>query len=227
MVREAVINHGFRSLKIHGHEAMPTREVCDAARESGCQSLSMSPVRRTFVDMFAPQYPEISVHHRSPRQLGVAGAPTNGSSNRWLAIPTYWAIRGRPAIRLPGAGDQTSPSSKLLFGSDGPWLHPAVELHKIRLLGLSRRAQARFSEGMRAACSFNRKQRMSGVNWRQPERIVTDICQLLELRCAHVRSVKGGTGVPTPQCSHDSSERLRLAMIEAPTRDRLFGAAKS
>src|SRR5260370_17319602 len=25
---------------------------------------------------------------------------------------------------------------KLLFGSDGPWLHPGVELHKIRLLGL-------------------------------------------------------------------------------------------
>jgi hypothetical protein len=25
---------------------------------------------------------------------------------------------------------------KLLFGSDGPWLHPGVELHKVRLLGL-------------------------------------------------------------------------------------------
>src|SRR5712691_2156045 len=25
---------------------------------------------------------------------------------------------------------------KLLYGSDGPWLHPGVELHKIRLLGL-------------------------------------------------------------------------------------------
>ena len=26
---------------------------------------------------------------------------------------------------------------KLLFGTDGPWLHPGVELHKIRMLGLS------------------------------------------------------------------------------------------
>ena len=26
---------------------------------------------------------------------------------------------------------------KLLFGSDGPWLHPGLELEKIRLLGLS------------------------------------------------------------------------------------------
>jgi uncharacterized protein len=25
---------------------------------------------------------------------------------------------------------------KILFGSDGPWLHPDVELHKVRLLGL-------------------------------------------------------------------------------------------
>ena len=25
---------------------------------------------------------------------------------------------------------------KILFGSDGPWLHPGVEIHKIRLLGL-------------------------------------------------------------------------------------------
>lgn len=34
------------------------------------------------------------------------------------------------AIRRAGPG-------KLIFGSDGPWLHPGLELHKIRLLGLS------------------------------------------------------------------------------------------
>jgi predicted TIM-barrel fold metal-dependent hydrolase len=31
---------------------------------------------------------------------------------------------------------------KVLFGSDGPWLHPGLELHKIRLLGLAPEAQA-------------------------------------------------------------------------------------
>jgi predicted TIM-barrel fold metal-dependent hydrolase len=25
---------------------------------------------------------------------------------------------------------------KLIFGSDGPWLHPGLELHKIRLIGM-------------------------------------------------------------------------------------------
>jgi hypothetical protein len=27
-------------------------------------------------------------------------------------------------------------AQKILFGSDGPWLHPGLELHKIQLLGL-------------------------------------------------------------------------------------------
>jgi predicted TIM-barrel fold metal-dependent hydrolase len=30
----------------------------------------------------------------------------------------------------------------LVFGSDGPWLHPALELAKIRLLGLNRDEEA-------------------------------------------------------------------------------------
>jgi hypothetical protein len=31
---------------------------------------------------------------------------------------------------------------KVIFGSDGPWLHPGVEIHKIRLLGLSPKQEA-------------------------------------------------------------------------------------
>ena len=33
-------------------------------------------------------------------------------------------------------------SHKFLFGSDGPWLHPGLELHKIRLLGLPPKQEA-------------------------------------------------------------------------------------
>jgi uncharacterized protein len=31
---------------------------------------------------------------------------------------------------------------KILYGSDGPWLHPGIELYKIRMLGLPRHAEA-------------------------------------------------------------------------------------
>jgi hypothetical protein len=44
------------------------------------------------------------------------------------------------AVKTAGAG-------KILFGSDGPWLHPGVELHKIRLLGLPRDSEARILGG--------------------------------------------------------------------------------
>ena len=36
---------------------------------------------------------------------------------------------------------------KVLFGSDGPWLHPGVELHKIRMLGLAPAAEALVTGG--------------------------------------------------------------------------------
>jgi predicted TIM-barrel fold metal-dependent hydrolase len=31
---------------------------------------------------------------------------------------------------------------KVLFGTDGPWLHPGVELHKVHLLGLPPKQEA-------------------------------------------------------------------------------------
>jgi len=36
---------------------------------------------------------------------------------------------------------------KLLFGSDGPWLHPGLELAKIRLLGLAAADEALITGG--------------------------------------------------------------------------------
>jgi predicted TIM-barrel fold metal-dependent hydrolase len=39
------------------------------------------------------------------------------------------------AVRRAGA-------HKVVFGSDGPWLHPGLELYKVRLLGLPPRQEA-------------------------------------------------------------------------------------
>jgi predicted TIM-barrel fold metal-dependent hydrolase len=44
------------------------------------------------------------------------------------------------AVRTAGAG-------KILFGSDGPWLHPGLELAKVRALGLSAQAEAAIAGG--------------------------------------------------------------------------------
>ena len=60
MVYEAVTRLGFRGLKIHGHEAMPTREVCDAAREFRLPIIVDVAGKAEVIDMFAPQYPGVN-----------------------------------------------------------------------------------------------------------------------------------------------------------------------
>ena len=89
--------------------------------------------------MLAPQYPRINII-----------VPHLGS------FADDWRVQQRVVeqlVRYPNVFADTSGvrrfdylveavkragARKLLFGSDGPWLHPGLELHKIKLLGLSR-----------------------------------------------------------------------------------------
>src|SRR5207245_4023568 len=57
MVEHAVRKWSFRGIKVHGHEAMPTREVCEAARAFRLPLLVDITSRSEVVDMLAPQYP--------------------------------------------------------------------------------------------------------------------------------------------------------------------------
>jgi predicted TIM-barrel fold metal-dependent hydrolase len=143
MVRHAVTHWGFRGMKIHGYEAMPTREVCETARALALPILVDVASRAEVVDMFAPQYPAVNfiiahlgsftdswkAHEQVIRQL--AHYPNVYADTSGVRQFDY-LLR---AIQMAGP-------RKLLFGSDGPWLHPGLELHKIRLLGLTPRAEA-------------------------------------------------------------------------------------
>jgi len=60
MVRHAVVHWGFRGIKVHGYEAMPTREVCDTAKALALPILVDVASRAEVVDMFAPQYPGVN-----------------------------------------------------------------------------------------------------------------------------------------------------------------------
>src|SRR5262249_17314660 len=59
IVREAVTRYGFRGLKIHGHESMPTREVCDAARQFTLPVIVDVVGNPGVIDMFASHYPDV------------------------------------------------------------------------------------------------------------------------------------------------------------------------
>jgi predicted TIM-barrel fold metal-dependent hydrolase len=137
MVQEAVLRHGFRGVKVHGSEHMPTREVCEAVREFKVPLLVDVAGKAHVIDMFAPEYPDVSfiiahlgsfaddwrAHERVVEQL--------------IQYPNVYADTSgvRRFDYLVKAVKRAGPH-KVLFGSDGPWLHPGVELYKIRMLGL-------------------------------------------------------------------------------------------
>ena len=138
MVRRAVTCWGFRGIKVHGHEAMATREVCETARAFGLPLLFDVAGQAHVMDMLAPQFPDLNFI-----------VPHLGS------FADDWRVHQQVVdqlVRFPNVYGDTSGvrrfdyivqaveragSHKVLFGSDGPWLHPGVELHKIRLLRLA------------------------------------------------------------------------------------------
>jgi uncharacterized protein len=134
---------GFRGIKCHGFEAMPTRELCEAARAFRMPLLADVVGHPEVVDLLAPQFPDVNfiiphlgsfaddwrAHGRVIDQL--ARYPNVYTDTSGVRRFDYIV----QAIKRAGA-------RKVLFGSDGPWLHPGLELHKIRLLGLPARQQA-------------------------------------------------------------------------------------
>jgi predicted TIM-barrel fold metal-dependent hydrolase len=137
MVRHAMTRWRFRGVKVHGIEAMPTREVCETARAFRVPILVDVVSRPAVVDMFAPEYTDVNfiiAHLGSFTDDWKAHQQVSYQLERY---PNVYADTSGvrqfdylvEAVRRGGA-------RKVLFGSDGPWLHPALELHKIRLLGL-------------------------------------------------------------------------------------------
>jgi uncharacterized protein len=143
MIRQAVTEWGFRGIKVHGNEGAPTREVCETARRFGLPLMVDVVGQAHIIDMLTPQYPDLNII-----------VPHFGSfSDDWRAQqlvvdqlvrhPNVYADTSgvRRFDYIVQAVARAGPK-KILFGSDGPWLHPAVELHKIRMLGLPPRAEA-------------------------------------------------------------------------------------
>lgn len=138
MVREAVERHGFRGIKVHRHDGRITREVCEAARRYRLPVLYDVMGEVSQVELIAREYPDV-----------VFIIPHLGSfADDWRAQTALvdHLVR-RPNVFTDTSGIrrfdilqeavQRAGARKFLFGSDGPWLHPGVELEKVRALGLS------------------------------------------------------------------------------------------
>ena len=142
-ILDRAIAAGLRGVKVHVHEASPGREVCEAAAERGLPILVDVFGRAHLIDLFAPAYPQVTF----------IVAHLGSFADDWRAHQTVIDSLGRhrnvyadtSGVRrfdyLVSAVRHAGPR-KLLFGSDGPWLHPGLELHKIQLLRLRPAAEA-------------------------------------------------------------------------------------
>ena len=138
MVREAVEQFGFVGIKVHRHDGRITREICEVARAFSLPVLYDVMGEVSVVELLATEYPAVSFI-----------IPHLGSfADDWRAqLALIDHLARHPNIYTDTSGIrrfdlleqavQRVGARKILFGSDGPWLHPGVELAKVHALGLS------------------------------------------------------------------------------------------
>src|ERR1700752_483404 len=144
LVGRAVRDWGFRGIKVHRHQAALTREVCEAARRFEVPILYDVAGAAHSLNMIAPQYPDVPVivpHLGSFADDCRAHVTVIDALVRFPNV--YADTSGVRRFGYLGQAVRRAGAAKLIFGSDGPWLHPGLELHKIRLLGLAADQEAK------------------------------------------------------------------------------------
>jgi len=138
MVKTAVNEYGFRGLKVHRHDGRITREVCEVARAFALPVLYDVMGEVSVVELLATEYPDVPfiIPHLSSfaddwrAQLALI--------DHLVRHPNiYTDTSGVRRFNLLQQAVRRAGARKILFGTDGPELHPAVELSKVRALNLS------------------------------------------------------------------------------------------
>ena len=171
LVGEAVQRYGFLGIKVHRHDARITREICEVARHFSVPVIYDVMGEVSVVELLAVEYPSVNLI-----------IPHLGSfADDWQAQIAFVASLARhPNVYTDTSGIrrfdllelavQRAGAGKILFGTDGPWLHPAVELSKVRALGL-------LPEDERKVLSENFLRLVSRVN-REPEARLVENAEL-------------------------------------------------
>ena len=143
LVGRAVEEFGFVGVKLHRHDAPISREICEVARAFSLPVLYDVMGAVSVCELLAQEYPDVDFI-----------IPHLGSfADDWRAQSAFIDHLARhPNIYTDSAGVrrfdlleqavERAGARKILFGSDGPWLHPGVELAKIAALTLSRDDEA-------------------------------------------------------------------------------------
>jgi uncharacterized protein len=139
LVQKAVTEYRFCGIKVHRHDARITREICEVARYFFLPVLYDVMGEASMIELLATEYPDVNfvIPHLS------------SFSDDWRAqiafIPMlerhkniFTDTSGVRRFDLLEMAYKRAGAKKILFGTDGPWLHPKVELEKVFALTSNR-----------------------------------------------------------------------------------------
>ena len=135
MVQKAVSDYGFCGIKAHRHDARISREICEVAQIFQIPVLYDIVGEVSTVALIAEEYPQVNFiipHLGSFADDWRSQLALISCLERFPNVYTDTSGIRRFDI-LKKAFDRVG-ADKILFGTDGPWLHPKVELSKIYAL---------------------------------------------------------------------------------------------
>ena len=143
-----VVGNGFVGIKCHRHDAPISRAICDSAARYQLPVLYDVGGDVATIELFAREYPKVNfiIPHLGSfaddwkAQLAIIDHVVRHAN---VYADTAGVRRFDYIVELVTRAG----ADKLLFGSDGPWLHPGLELKKIDLLGMGRVDFAKVSGG--------------------------------------------------------------------------------
>jgi uncharacterized protein len=148
MVREAVEQLGFVGLKVHRHDGRMTREICEAAAAYRLPVNYDVMGEVSVVELLATQYPRVSFIIPHLSSFADDWRAQQAFIDHLVRHPNiYTDTSGIRRFDLLEEAVRRAGAHKILFGSDGPWLHPGVELAKVSALRLSPADEARVLAG--------------------------------------------------------------------------------
>ena len=143
LVAEGVNRFGFVGIKVHRYDGRITREICEVARSFALPVLYDVMGEVAVVELLATEYPDVNfiIPH-------LGSFADDWRAQQALIDPLtrhpniYTDTSGVRRFDILQQAVQRAGAHKVLFGSDGPWLHPGVELMKIHALALPAWAEA-------------------------------------------------------------------------------------
>lgn len=138
LVRQAVEEFGFVGIKLHRYDAPISREVCEVAQAFSLPVVYDVMGAIAVCELLAGEYPDVNFIIPHLGSFADDWRAQVALIDHLVRHPNIYTDTSgvrrfdilEQAIRRAGA-------RKILFGSDGPWLHPGVELAKVRALRLS------------------------------------------------------------------------------------------